>query len=125
MKVNAMNEDREVLIARMLEARTGREVEASEQAADEWLRENPGDTRVAAAGERLARRGARVRAPERKVNRATAAAFAAVFLAAAFLAGALTGSFYAAFAAGLLVALPVAEFVWGMLYDRASGDGER
>ncbi|CAN5242526.1 hypothetical protein BH24ACT19_BH24ACT19_19550 [soil metagenome] len=110
------------MIDRMLGARNEREVEAEEEAADEWLKDNPGDIRVIAAHERLAERGVRVRDPERKVNRVTLAVFAAVFSSVALVGSALTGNLYAALAAGLLVTLPVTEFVRELLYER-SGDG--
>ncbi len=106
------DEERRVLIDHMLEARNESEVETAEKAADEWLKDNPGDIRVIAAHERLAERGSRVRDPERKANRA----------ALAVVADTLTGNPYAALAAGLLVTLPVTELVWEMLYEH-SGDG--
>ncbi len=120
--MSTRDEERRTLIDGMLEARTAREVEAAEKAADEWLKDNPGDIRVMAADERLAGTAAAVRDPERKVDRVTLAILAVVFSSVALAAGALTGSWYAALAAGFLVALPVTELVWGILYDR-SGDG--
>lgn len=120
------DEERRALIDVMLEARTAGEVEAAEKAADEWLKDNPGDIRVMAADERLAGTGAAVRVPERKVDRVTLAALAVVFSSVALAAGALTGSWYAALAAGFLVALPVTELVWSILYDRSTdGAGQR
>jgi len=122
--VSARDEERRALIDRMLGARTEREVEAAEEAADEWLKDNPGDTRVIAAHERLAERADRVRDPERKVNRVTIVVFAAVFSSVALVAGTLTGNLYAALAAGFLVTLPVTELVWEMLYGRSGGGVE-
>ncbi len=116
------DEERRVLIDHMLEARNESEVETAEKAADEWLKDNPGDIRVIAAHERLAERGSRVRDPERKANRAALAVFAALFSSVALVADTLTGNPYAALAAGLLVTLPVTELVWEMLYEH-SGDG--
>ncbi len=120
--MSTRDEERRTLIDGMLEARTAREVEAAEKAADEWLKDNPGDIRVMAADERLAGTGAAARDPERKVDRTTLAVLAVVFSSVALAAGVLTGSWYAALAAGFLVALPVTELVWGILHDR-SGDG--
>ncbi len=116
-------EEQRALIDRMLGARTGSEVEAAERAADEWLKDNPRGVRVMAAHERLDERGERARDPEREINRKTLAVFAAVFSSVAFAGVVLTGSVYAALAAGFLLALPTAEFVWGLLYDR-SNDGQ-
>ena len=114
------------MIDGMLEARTAREVEAAEKAADEWLKDNPGDIRVMAADERLAGTGAAARDPERKVDRVTLAVLAVVFSSVALAAGVLTGSWYAALATGFLVALPVTELVWSILYDRSTdGAGQR
>ena len=124
--MSTRDEERRALIDVMLEARTAREVKAAEKAADEWLEDNPGDIRVMAADERLAGTGVAVREPERKVDRATLAVLSVVFSSVALAAGALTGSWYAALAAGFLVALPVAELVWGILYDRSTdGAGQR
>ena len=127
--MNKKNENRGGLIDRMLEARDGQEVEAAEKDAEGWLKENPDDIRVIAAGERLARTGARVRDSERGANRLSLSVFAVVFTLVALAAGALTDSPYAALAAGLLVALPLTEFVWELLHDRsvdaARRDGER
>lgn len=117
--MDTRDEERRVLIDRMLEARNEREIEAAEEVADEWLKDNPGDIRVIVAHERLDERGDRVRDPERKINRVTLAVFAAVFLSVALVAGTLTGNIYAALAAGFLVTLPVTELVWGMLYERS------
>lgn len=112
-------EERRALIDCMLGSRNEREIETAEEAADEWLKDNPGDMRVIAAQERLDERGDRVRSPERKVNWVTLAVFATVFSSVALVGGALTGNLYAALAAGFLVILPVTELVWGMLYERS------
>ena len=120
--MDTRDEERRALIERMLGARNQREVEAAEEVADEWLKDNPGDIRVIAAHERLDERGDRVRDPERKINRVTLAVFAVVFSLVALVGGALTGNIYAALAAGFLVTLPVTELVWEKLYER-SGDG--
>lgn len=113
------DEERRALIDRMLGARNESEMEAAEEAADEWLKDNPCDIRVIAAHERLDEKGERVRDPERKVNRVTLAVFAAVFSSVALVADTLTGNPYVALAAGFLVTLPVTELVWGMLYERS------
>ncbi len=124
--MSTRDEERRKLIDVMLGARTAREVESAEKAADEWLKDNPGDIRVMAADERLARTGAAARDPERKADRATLAVLAGVFSSVTLMAGVLTGSWYAALAAGFLVALPVTELVWGILHDHSSdGAGQR
>ncbi len=122
--MDARDEERRALIERMLGARNEREVEAAEEIADEWLKDNPGDIRVIAAHERLDERGDRVRDPERKINQVTLAVFAAVFSVVALIGGALTGSVYAALAAGFLITLPVTELVWEKLYERSVDGAE-
>lgn len=120
------DEERRALIDVMLEARTAREVKAAEKTADDWLKDNPGDIRVIAANERLAGTSVAARDPERKVDQGTLAVLTVVFSSVALAAGALTGSWYAALAAGFLIALPVTELVWGILYDRSTdGAGHR
>ena len=66
--MNRKNQDRGVLIDRMLEARSEQEVEAAKKDAEGWLEENPGDVRGMAASEQLAETGARARDPERGAN---------------------------------------------------------
>ena len=127
--MNSKNQARGALIDRMLEVRSEQEVEAAEKDAEGWLKENPGDVRVIAASERPVKTGARARDPERGDNRPPLSVFVVVFTLVALVVGALTDSFYAALAAGVLVALPLTEFVWGLLHhryvDAASLDGER
>ena len=127
--MNKENQDRRALINRMLEVRSDQEVEAAEKDAEGWLKENPGDVRVIAASERPVKTGARARDPERGANWSSLFVFVVVFTLVAPTAGALTDSLYAALVAGVLVALPLTEFVWGLLHhryvDAASLDGER
>ncbi len=123
--MNKKNEDRGALIDRMLEARSEQEVEAAEEDAEGWLKENPDDIRVIAASERLAKTGARARDPERRANRLSLSVFAVVFASVALAAGALTGSPYAALAAGLLVAVPLTELVWELVHERSGNAARR
>jgi hypothetical protein len=120
---------RGALIDRMLEARSEPEVEAAENVAEGWLKENPDDVRVIVASERPAETGARGRDPERGANWSSLFVFVVVFTLVAPTAGALTDSLYAALVAGVLVALPLTEFVWRLLHDRyvdaVRRDGER
>ncbi len=90
--MNKKNEDRGALIDRMLEARSEQEVEAAEEDAEGWLKENPDDIRVIAASERLAKTGARARDPGRRADRLSLSVFAVVFASVALAAGALTGT---------------------------------
>lgn len=127
--MNKENQDRGALIDRMLEVRSEQEVEAAEKDAEGRLEVNPDAVRVIAASERLVKTGARTQEPELGAKRLSLSVFALVFSSVALAAGALTDSPYAALAAGVLVALPLAEFVWELLHhryvDAASLDGER
>jgi hypothetical protein len=127
--MNKENQDRGALIDRMLEVRSDQEVEAAEKDAEGRLEVNPDAVRVIAASERLVKTGARTQDTELGAKRLSLSVFALVFSSVALAAGALTDSFYAALAAGVLVALPLTEFVWGLLHhryvDAASLDGER
>ncbi len=126
--MNREHQARGALIDRMLEARSEQEVEA-EKDAERWLQEKPGDVRVIAASERLAKTVTRARDPERGDNRPSLSVFVVVFTLVTLAVGALTYSFYAELAVGVPVALTLTEFVWKLLHDRsvdaASLDGER
>ena len=98
------DEARTELLDRMLGAGTFRDAEAVEGLADLWLEENPGDSRVLAAQQRLEKRVARVRDPEREADRATLMVFIVAFSAAASVVFLLTGMLYAALVAALIVA---------------------
>ncbi|CAA9449971.1 MAG: hypothetical protein AVDCRST_MAG37-2222 [uncultured Rubrobacteraceae bacterium] len=123
--MDVRDEERRVLIDRMLRARTDREVDAASEAADDWLKTHPGDIRVMAAHERLDERGDRVRDPERRINRVTFTVFVGVFSAVALAGHALTANLYAALAAGFLITLPVTELVWEILYERSCNSVEQ
>ena len=127
--MNRKKQDRGAPIDQMLEARSVQDGEAAEKYAEGWLKENPDDVRVTAAGERLAKTGMRARDPERGTNRLSLYVFVVVFTLEALAAGALTDSLYAVLAAGVLVALLLTEFVWELLCDRsldaAGSDVER
>ena len=103
------DEDRGVLIDRMLGARTVRDAEAANASADAWLEKNPGDQRILAAQERLDARSDRMRDPERGADRVTLMVYVCAFLVTALAVFALTGKLHAAGLAGLLM---VFAFPW-------------
>ena len=127
--MNKENQDCVALIDLMLEANSEQEVEAAARDAEGWIKEYPDDVRVIAAGERLAKKGAKARDPERRANRLSLSVFVVVFTLVVPAAGALTYSLYAALAAGVLIALLLSEFVWELIrdcsVDAAGRDGER
>ena len=92
--MNKENQDRVALIDRMLEASSEQEVEVAEKDAEGWIKENPDDVRVIAAGERLDEKGARARDPERGYNRPSLSVFVVVFTLVTLAVGALTDSLF-------------------------------
>ncbi len=108
------------MINRMLQARS----EVKAKAADEWLKDNVGDTRVVATDVRLAERRARVWDPERRVDRATLAVFVVLFLPVTLVSSVTTDNWFLASAVGLITVGRMPELVGGLLYD-SSGDNAR
>jgi hypothetical protein len=104
--------DRSQLIGRALRARTEEEVSAAEHAIERWLRQNPSDSGVLAAAERLEERRAQLRDPERTSNRLSLVVFPLVSLAVAAGVVALSGSWSAGLVAGLVLGLFVSEMIF-------------
>jgi len=105
------SQDHRSLIDQVLEARTEREIDAAEEAADEWLDRNPSDLQVVIACERLAEKRHKLRDPRRKVRRVSLVTSTTALVLVGLLSFALTGSWLLAAVIGVVAGIDVACWV--------------
>ena len=106
------DDQRRVLITRMLEAKSLKEVEAADKNAERWMATHPQDLQVIAARERLDKTGAKLREPKRGVKRAGWVAFAVTFAAFTLLIGTYTDRWGVAVLSALLLGEIATYSVW-------------
>jgi hypothetical protein len=103
----------------MHSAAGSREMEAALEEARVWLREHPGDDRVAAGMQRLEEREERLRDPENAVGwRGVVAVIALFSVSALAIFGALyalTGRWTISIFAGVVLALEITWWTWDMV----------
>jgi Flp pilus assembly protein TadB len=105
------SQDHRSLIDQVLEARTEREIDAAEEAADKWLDSNPSDLQVVIARERLAEKRHKLRDPRRKVRRVSLVTSTTALVLVGLLSFALTGSWLLAAVIGVVAGIDVACWV--------------
>lgn len=108
------DEGRDELISRMQRARTPPAANAALEEARDWLREHPGDDRVASAMQRLEERGEGLRDPDGEWGwRAAVAAVVAGLLIGAAVYW-ISGNWTYAVAAALFIGAELGFWGWGV-----------
>lgn len=106
-------EEQEALISRMQSASTSAEASTMLEEANDWLREHPGDDRVAAAMQRLEERDEELRDPDGEFGwRAVAAAVVAGLVLGAAVYW-ISGNWLFSVSVALFVGVELCFFSWG------------
>ena len=110
---------RRELLERLSSVRTESEISEVEREVVLYLRRHPHDMGIVLAAEKLEKRAAKVRDPERKANRWGVAVFVGLALLIALVVFVYTGAWVPAVLVGVPIAGVIAEGVWEVLRDRA------
>ena len=110
---------RRALLGRLSGARTESEISEAERAAVLYLERYPHDSDVVVAAEKLEKRAAKIRDPERGANRWSVAIFVGLAALITLVVFAYARAWVPAVLVGVPIAGLVAEGVWDALLARA------